>query len=135
MDKYDFKIIEILKKNSRTTFTEIGKQLKLSEGAIRVRIKKLVENGTIRKFTIKTSTKEVKAFIDIKIDVNTKTTEIAKKIKNFKGISNVYEISGEEDIVAIAELSSIAELNDVIENIRKLGIISTKTKLILREED
>lgn len=135
MDEYDFKIIDLLKKNSRATFTEIGKTLKLSEGAIRVRIKKLVENGTIRKFTIKTSTKEIKAFVDVKVDVNTRTTEIAKKIRNLKGITSVYEISGEEDIVAIAEVSSIAELNDIIESIRKLGIISTKTRMILREED
>lgn len=135
MDEIDFKIMEILKINSRATFTKIGKQLKLSEGAIRVRIKKLVESGVIKKFTIKTSTKEIKAFIDVKVEINMRTTEIAKKIKNLNGITSVYEISGEDDIVAIAELSSIAELNEVIESIRKLGIISTKTKLILREED
>ena len=51
-DKIDEKIIEALKKDARESFVEIGKKLKLSESAVRRRVKNLVDGGTIKKFTI-----------------------------------------------------------------------------------
>ena len=37
--------------DSRESFVEIGKKLKLSESAIRHRVKNMVDNGAISKFT------------------------------------------------------------------------------------
>jgi len=51
-DKTDEKILEFLQKDSRESFVEIGKKLKLSESAIRRRVKNMVDNGTIEKFTV-----------------------------------------------------------------------------------
>ena len=48
-DKTDEKILEFLQKDSRESFVEIGKKLKLSESAIRRRVKNMVDNGTIEK--------------------------------------------------------------------------------------
>jgi len=47
-DKIDEKIIDFLRKNSRESFVDIGKKLKLSESAVRRRVKNLVDNGTIK---------------------------------------------------------------------------------------
>ena len=43
-DKIDEKILEYLRNDSRESFVEIGKKLKLSESAVRRRVKKLVDN-------------------------------------------------------------------------------------------
>ena len=51
-DKIDEKITGYLKENSRESFVDIGKKLKLSESAIRRRVKNLVDSGTIKKFTL-----------------------------------------------------------------------------------
>ena len=51
-DKTDDKIIEFLRNDSRESFVDIGKKLKLSESAVRRRVKNLVDSGTIKKFTI-----------------------------------------------------------------------------------
>lgn len=45
MDNIDFGIIESLSKNSRTTFMEIGRKLKVSESTIRKRVGKLEKTG------------------------------------------------------------------------------------------
>ena len=42
-DKTDEKILEFLKNDSRESFVEIGKKLKLSESEVRRRVKNLVE--------------------------------------------------------------------------------------------
>ena len=51
-DKIDEKIINFLKEDSRESFVDIGKKLKLSESAVRRRVKNLVDSKTIKKFTV-----------------------------------------------------------------------------------
>ncbi len=62
-DKVDGKIIEYLKNNSRESFVDIGKKLKLSESAIRRRVKNLVDSGTINKFTLEMGEENVTSAI------------------------------------------------------------------------
>ena len=52
-DKVDQKIIEYLKEDSRESFVDIGKKLKLSESAVRRRVKNLVDSGTIKNSQLK----------------------------------------------------------------------------------
>jgi DNA-binding Lrp family transcriptional regulator len=134
IDHLDDKIIEILKKDSRRPFVEIANELEVSEGTIRSRVKKLFEEGVIQAFTIKTSSKNVKALVEVKIDVNVNTSEIADQIAGFDGVSEVYEVTGEEDIVAIIDVTSSPQLNEIIERIRRYdNVESTRTRLILKE--
>ncbi len=134
IDHLDDKIIEILKKDSRKPFVEIANELEVSEGTIRSRVKKLFEEGIIQAFTIKTSSKNVKALVEVKIDVNVNTSEIADQIASFEGVSEVYEVTGEEDIVAIIDVTSSPQLNEIIERIRRYdNVESTRTRLILKE--
>jgi Lrp/AsnC family transcriptional regulator for asnA, asnC and gidA len=134
IDHLDEHIIEILKKDSRKPFVEIADELKVSEGTIRSRVRKLFEEGVIQSFTIKTSSKNVKAIIEVKIDVNVNTSDVANQIAKFDGVSEVFEVTGEEDIVAIIDVTSSPQLNDIIEHIRHFdNVQSTRTRLILKE--
>ncbi|MDD1748145.1 MAG: Lrp/AsnC family transcriptional regulator [Methanomassiliicoccales archaeon] len=134
IDHLDENIIEILKKDSRKPFVEIADELKVSEGTIRSRVRKLFDEGVIQSFTIKTSSKNVKAIIEVKIDVNVNTSEVANQIAKFDGVSEVFEVTGEEDIVAIIDVTSSPQLNDIIERIRHFdNVQSTRTRLILKE--
>ncbi len=134
IDHLDDKIIEILKKDARRPFVEIANELEVSEGTIRSRVKKLFEEGVIQAFTIKTSSKNVKALVEVKIDVNVNTSEIADQIASFVGVSEVFEVTGEEDIVAIIDVTSSPQLNEIIEHIRRFeNVESTRTRLILKE--
>jgi Lrp/AsnC family transcriptional regulator for asnA, asnC and gidA len=134
IDHLDERIIEILKKDSRRPFVEIADELKVSEGTIRSRVRKLLEEGVIQSFTIKTSSKNVKAIIEVKIDVNVNTSDVASQISKFEGVSEVFEVTGEEDIVAIIDVTSSPQLNEIIERIRRFdNVQSTRTRLILKE--
>ena len=133
-DSLDNRILEILKKDSRCPFVDIASRLGVSEGTIRSRVRKLTEDGTIRGFTIKTSSKNVKALVEIRIDVNTDTEEIAKELAEYSGVSEVYEVTGDQDIIAIVDVESSHQLNEIIEKVRHYdSIISTRTRLILKE--
>ncbi len=52
IDEKDKKILEMLLKDSRTPYTEIGEKLDISEATVRKRISSLKEQEVIERFTI-----------------------------------------------------------------------------------
>lgn len=134
IDNLDKRIIEILKKDSRCPFVDIAEQLNVSEGTVRSRVHRMTDEGIIRGFTIKTSSKNVKALVEIVIDVNTDGDDIATELSKCDGITEVYEVTGDLDMIAIVDVDSSQKLNDIIERVRRYdSIISTRTRLILKE--
>ena len=90
--------------------------------------------GVICGFTIKTSSKNVKALVEVRIDVNTDTEEIANELSSYEGIIEVFEVTGDQDVLAIIDVESSQHLNEIIEKIRRNdNILSTRTRLILKE--
>jgi DNA-binding Lrp family transcriptional regulator len=133
-DELDWKIIDILKRDARTSNVNIAKNLDVSEGMIRQRIKKLVDSGAIKRFTVVTQSLGLKAIIEVSVEVNVHTTKVANQIKVLEGIENVFEISGNRDIIAIVDVDNTLRLNDVIEEIRSMqNVENTETQLVLRE--
>ena len=134
VDNLDKNIMAILKKDSSCPFVEIADMLGVSEGTIRSRVHKMVDDGVICGFTIKTSSKNVKAVVEIRIDVNTDTEEIANELSGYEGIIEVFEVTGDQDILAIIDVESSQHLNEIIEKVRRNdNILSTRTRLVLKE--
>jgi len=126
MDESDAKILEILKEDSRTKYVEIAKAIGLTEGAVRRRVKKMLEHGVIEKFTIETKS-EVAGVILIKIDP-TRTKEVATDIK--KVSDKVFEVSGNYDIAALISARTMEQLNRKVDQIRDLPAVMNTNTLI-----
>jgi DNA-binding Lrp family transcriptional regulator len=134
-DKIDEKIIEYLKENSRESFVDIGKKLKLSESAVRRRVKNLVDSGTIKRFTLELGEENVtSAIVLVSVDSATDTSKVSLKLAKLDGVKTVYEITGQYDITTIISASNISEINNSIDALRKIsGVIDTNTVIILRK--
>ncbi|MDT7900445.1 MAG: HTH-type transcriptional regulator LysM [Acidianus sp.] len=134
IDNNDLKILETLKKNARTPYTLIAKDLKISEAAVRKRIEKLIRLGIIKRFTIEYELEnEIKAIVMVKSTPQIPTPEISKKIIKISGVEAVYETTGDYDIITIVRGINIAEINKTIDEIRSIqGVISTTSTIILR---
>ena len=134
IDNLDKQILEIMKKDSRCPFVEIASNIGVSEGTVRSRVHRLIDEGVIRGFTIKTSSKNVKALVEVRIDVNTDSEKIANELARYEGVTEVFEVTGDQDIIAIVDVESSQYLNDIIEKVRRYdNILSTRTRLILKE--
>ena len=134
MDELDEHIVEVLKKDSRRPFVEIAEQLQVSEGTIRSRVRRMTDEGVIKGFTIKTSSRNVKAMVEIRIDVNTSTEVVAGTLAEQDGVTEVYEVTGDQDIIAIVDVETSQQLNDIIESVRRHdNVLSTRTRLVLKE--
>lgn len=134
-DKIDEKIVDYLKNDSRESFVDIGKKLKLSESAIRRRVKNLVDIGTIKKFTVEIGEQNAtSAIVLISVDSATDTAKVSEKLAKLEGVKTVYEITGQYDIITIISATNISEINKSIDALRKiLGVVDTNTVIILRK--
>ena len=133
-DKIDERIIGYLKEDSRESFVDIGKKLKLSESAVRRRVKNLVDSKTINKFTIELGEDNItSAIVLVSVDSATDTSKVSLKLAKLDGVKTVYEITGQYDISVIIKAPSITEINAAIDELRKIsGVIDTNTVIILR---
>ncbi len=136
-DKIDEKIIEFLRNDSRESFVDIGKKLKLSESAVRRRVKNLVDNGTIKKFTVEVGdSNSTSAIVLISVDSAMDTSKISPKITKLEGVKTVYEITGQYDITVIISAPSINDINTCIDALRKIpGVTDSNSVIILRTLD
>ena len=134
-DKTDEKIIGYLKEDSRESFVDIGKKLKLSESAVRRRVKNLVENGTIKKFTLELGEENTtSAIVLVSVDSATDTSKVSLKLAKLEGVKTVYEITGQYDITTIISAPNITDINNSIDALRKIpGVMDTNTVIILRK--
>lgn len=134
MDETDLRIIDILKKDARKPFVEIGKELGLSEGAVRRRVKNLVRSGVITRFTIELERGyAVRAITFINVNPGTPTPKVSERLISLDGVETVYELTGEYDAAVILSASNVAELNKHIEEIRRIeGVRNTNTAIVLR---
>lgn len=134
MDDLDRAILRILKDNARESFVNIATVLGTSEGTVRARIKRLTDEGIVRKFTIQTAGSNVKAMIEVRIDTNVKTSNVSQQIAKWEGVERVWEVTGEQDIVVVVDVQNTNELNDIVDRIRQFKETqSTRSRLILKE--
>jgi DNA-binding Lrp family transcriptional regulator len=134
MDDTDREIIKILKNDGRATYSNIGKKVGLSEGAVRKRIKALTDSGVIRRFTVKVGlTEGAEAITLLSVNPSFPTSDVSNTLKKFPNVETVYEITGQYDIAVIISGLNIAEVDECLEKIRRLdGVVNTNTMIILR---
>ena len=135
MDDLDREILAILRRDSRTPYTEIADRVGTSEGTVRNRVERLVDEGIIERFTVATRTGNVKAMVEIGVAVDVDTGEISERMADWSEVDFVWQVSGEEDIVVVADTADTGTLNELITSARELDeVVSTKTRLILDEK-
>jgi len=134
MDDLDRQILDVLRRDARTPYTEIADRIGTSEGTVRNRVDQLIDDGVIERFTVSTRTGNVKAMVEISIDVNAQTEGLTDRLAEWKEVDFVWHVSGEEDIVIVVDATDTSSLNDLITRVRELTEVeSTKTRLILDE--
>ena len=134
MDDLDRQILDILRRDARTPYTEIAQAVGTSEGTVRNRVDRLIEDDVIERFTIATRTGNVKAMLEIGVAVDVDTNEIADRMADWDEVDFVWMVSGEEDIVLVVDAADTRGVNDLITQAREQDeVVSTTTRLILDE--
>ena len=131
----DGKILQELRLDSSRPVSEIASDLQIPRTTVQERIRKMVQSGVIRRFTIQSDYtklgKPVTAFILVSFLAGTGVSqkEAAQKISEIPDVCEVHVISGEWDIIAKARGESIQSIGElVLDKIRNVkGVERTLT--------
>ena len=116
MDRLDEKIIQILRDNGRISNAEIARDLGVSEGTIRRRIRKLIQNETVRIMAIPDPQKigyNTVALIGIESDPD-KIDDVANYLSNLRETQYVALTTGSFDIFVWVAVPSTEELGKLL---------------------
>lgn len=134
MDDLDRRILSILRRDARTPYTEIADRVGTSEGTVRNRVDRMTEEGVIERFTVTTRTGNVKAMVEISVEMNVDTAAVSEQMVGWDEVDFVWQVSGEDDIVLVVDAVDTRAVNELITQARELDEVkSTKTRLILDE--
>ena len=136
MDKLDLAILGILRQDARRPFTDISKELNISEGTVRNRVAKLLKNHTVQLVGLIDPNQlgfDAPAMIGVTLQSNL-LEKAAKKIALFPEVSYLVMTSGEYDLIVevlCRDREHLASfLNDKLRQVE--GVQRTQTFMILR---
>ncbi len=131
LDETGLKILSILQKNSRESFSEIGRKVGLSAPAVAERIKKMEESGVIKNYTIELSHENLGlgmlAFMLVNLPgsfgVQVEKTESV--ISDIPEVLECHRITGRDDMVVKVVFKDIPHMKRIIDSIAPFGQINT----------
>ncbi len=115
MDPTDERILGILKKDSRTPFTEMGKELGLSDVAIKKRIDKLLETGVIKRFSIEVNNEALGRPVRAYILLRCSPESVGEIIKKLKGSLKAERTIGSYDVLITLDTEDVSSLRKFVE--------------------
>ncbi|MHA1907711.1 MAG: Lrp/AsnC family transcriptional regulator [Candidatus Thorarchaeota archaeon] len=113
-DDNDRTIIDILRKNARSSLRDIAKIVGMSPSSVRNRIERLVERGFVKRFTVDVDYRKMGYEIQVIVLITSRpgsSEEIYKALLTFKEIFKVYWTSGPANFVCIVRLHNMTELS------------------------
>ena len=145
IDEKDRKILEVLKEHGEYTTRQIGKKTLLPVTTIHHRIKRLKQEGVIKKFTIEVDQSKVEkglmAYVLVSASLQVlkhkrKTQhDLVKEIKALGFIERADIVSGGTDIVVVIRVKDVAEFNKVLLGKLQMleGIEKTHSLIVIEE--
>ena len=132
MDKIDQKILSELSNDSAISIPKLAEKINVNSSVVYSRIKRLVKNKLIERFTIEINNKElgygVKSVTGINMDTKQRDNIIQELFK-VSGVSEVAEVTGRFDILVTMYAESLSDMYRIIsDNIGKIqGIIGSES--------
>ncbi|MHA1237902.1 MAG: Lrp/AsnC family transcriptional regulator [Candidatus Odinarchaeia archaeon] len=137
LDSIDRGILEMLKEDARVSYKKIAESYGLSIPAVSQRIKRLIKEGIIKKYTIEVDCSKVgincEMYILLRVKPEYNISEVGQAISQFKEIETVHNITGDYDFVALAKCMDREDGFKLIECLRRIpGIERVTAHFILK---
>jgi len=128
LDEVDRQILDLLKTDARTPFTEIGRALGISDATVHVRVNKMLDEGVIKRYTVVVDEealgKKVRSIV--LMNVNPGHIEgVANQLIEHEGVRAVYEVHGPNDLIVMLEGEDLNELRELMLSIREIPNVAT----------
>ncbi len=128
LDDKDHKIIGELRLNSRSSIRDIAKATGLRPSTVHERIKRLINDKVIERFTLKLNNEAIgEGFIVFMLLSGNPTHYVGASLISNPNIKEVFGITGEYDMMMKLKFKDVAEFNDFVIKFRKENKEVSKT--------
>lgn len=136
MDNTDIKILRCLHENSRENASVIAEKINMSVSAVIERIKKLENNGIIRKYTAVIDRnligKDVLAYVSVGMEHPKFNDRFVEFVKTNKQIIECNYVTGDFDFILKINIASTKEFEKMVQTIKSVnGVSVTRTIVVL----
>ena len=135
MEETDRKIVSLLARNGRMSFTELARQAGLSVSAVHQRVRRLEQDGVIKGYAAMFNPEDVglplTAFVSVKPFDASAPDDLPQRLEHLAAIEACHSVAGDENYILKVRVPSPVALEDLIYQIRTLGGVSTRTTVVL----
>ena len=135
MEQIDRKIVLLLARHGRMSFTELAKQAGLSVSAVHQRVRRLEQDGVIKGYAAIFNPEDVglplTAFVSIKPFDAAAPDDLPQRLEHLTAIEACHSVAGDENYILKVRVPSPAALEELLYQIRTLGGVSTRTTVVL----
>jgi Lrp/AsnC family leucine-responsive transcriptional regulator len=135
VEKIDRTIVSLLARDGRMSFTELAKRTGLSVSAAHQRVRRLEQSGVIRGYAALFDSGDLglplTAFISIKPFDAAAPDDVPQRLQHLAEIEACHSVAGDENYILKVRVASPAALEDLLQDIRTLAGVSTRTTVVL----
>lgn len=135
IDETDKQILNVLLDNSRLSYREIAKKVRVSVATVMHRVNRLKKEKIIKKYTTVLDYEKLGYDVEITIHMKInkgKLIELENKIAKAKNVFAVYDVTGKSDAIVIARFKNRRSMDNFLKQIQTYDFVErTETSLIL----
>ena len=135
MEEINRRIVSLLSRDGRMSFTELARQTGLSVSAAQQRVRRLERRGVIRGYAALVNPDDaglpLTAFISIKPFDPAAPDDAPSRLAHLPAIEACHSVAGEENYLLKVRVASPAALEDLLQEIRAAASVSTRTTIVL----
>ena len=135
MDETGRHLIQLLRGNARLPVATLASILGISRATVQKRLDRMIEDGTIARFTVETSAaaepSRVRAIMMVEIE-GERSEPVLNALKRLPEVTAVHTTNGRWDLVVELATDGLDTFDKALRRIREMkGIASSETSLLL----
>ena len=135
MEEIDRRIVSLLSRNGRMSFTELARQAGLSVSAVHQRVRRLETEGVITGYVALCDPAVIglplTAFVSIKPFDPSAPDDLPDRLKDLTAIEACHSVAGEENYILKVRVASPVALRTCCSRSAPLASVSTRTTVVL----
>ena len=135
MEETNRKIVSLLARDGRMSFTELARRTGLSVSAAQQRVRRLEERGLISGYAALIKAEAaglpLTAFISIKPFDAAAPDDAPERLAHLTAIEACHSVAGEENYILKVRVSSPSALEELLQQIRSSAHVNTRTTIVL----
>ncbi|MCS0808970.1 Lrp/AsnC family transcriptional regulator [Massilia agilis] len=140
MDRIDREIVELLAKDARLSYKELGERVFLSANAVADRVRRLVAEGVLVGFHAAVNMAALgmgfQALADVKLKPGVSALDFEAMLRSIPGIVSATLLTGSHDYLLRVACKDQEHFVRVMESLRASGHVQdTQSRMVLKEID